>query len=395
MYSIVGNKQKMKPYNQKLSFLFLILFPLSILGQECNCKETLDWAKSTFEKNDAGFKYILNKKGEQSYRTHNQLFFDKVNKINTHRECEKIVRMWFSFFRKSHIQFEYVGESEPPIKKHHEPIKVININEKIKSSSAYKLHTKFLNSSKPFIELLNKNTLYLRIPSFNGSQKQYIDSLISINRSKILSTENLIIDIRNGTGGNDNSYEELIPLIYTNPIRMHTIEYLSTPLNNQRMLDFATNTGMALQFGLNSTKEEMEKYQVDYDTLSNHLGEFVNLNSFDVRTTKMDTIYEFPKNIGIMINQNNVSTDEQFLLEAKQSKKVKLFGRTTKGGLDFSNLNLVVSPNEDYILVYTLSKSLRVPNLVVDDIGITPDYFIDKEIPDYKWIEFVDEILNE
>ena len=62
---------KMKLINQNISLLFLVIFPLSIIAQECNCVKTLDWAKNTFEQNDAGFKYILNKKGEQSYRIHN------------------------------------------------------------------------------------------------------------------------------------------------------------------------------------------------------------------------------------------------------------------------------------------------------------------------------------
>jgi len=83
------------------------------------------------------------------------------------------------------------------------------------------------------------------------------------------------------------------------------------------------------------------------------------------------------------------------LLAAKQSKKVKLFGRTTAGALDVSNLNVVKSPCEDYRLFYTLTKSLRIPHMSIDDKGIQPDYFIDNEIPEYEWINYVSKILNE
>ena len=379
----------------KTIFIILVsLFSISAFAQNCHCDSVYYWTKQTFEQNDAGFQYIIDKKGEQAYKIHNELILQKVKTINTPVACETAIREWLSFFRKSHIEFHYTGEHKPTTKNKDET-EVVKVNDTIKNSEDYKLHSRFINSTTPFIVQLNANTLYLRIPSFNGNEKAKIDSLIAEYKSKILQTENLIIDIRNGTGGNDNSYEELMPFIYTNPIRMPTVEFRSTKLNNQRMHDFATNSGLALQFGLNPTTEQMKEFKEKYDTLSNHLGEFVNLNSYTVNITKFDTVYPFPKNIGIMINHNNVSTDEQFILEARQSKKVKLFGETTRGGLDFSNLNLAFTPNKDFVLVYTLTKSLRIPNLAVDDIGIKPDYFIDKEIPDYKWIDFVNTILNE
>lgn len=386
----------MKHTIRKHIFLLALVFlPMSIFSQECDCDSVFNWTKHTFEKNDAGFQYIIDKKGSQAYELHNQLTVEEVKNIKSPIKCELAIRNWLSFFRQSHIEFHYTGETNSE----NETTKKSNITEsiepKVQKTPEYKLHLRYLNATNPFILKLDSNTLYIRIPSFNGNQKSKIDSLILNNKSKILKIKNLIIDIRNGTGGNDDSYEELLPFIYTNPIRMPTVEFLSTPLNNQRMYDFATNTGLAVMFGLNSSKEQMKEFMVKYDTLSNNLGEFVNLNTSNVTIAEFDTIYPFPKNIGIMINHNNVSTDEQFILEAKQSKKVKFFGETTKGGLDFSNLNLTFTPDEEFVLIYTLSKSLRIPYMVVDDIGIKPDYFIDSEIPEYKWIDFVSKVLNE
>ncbi|WP_228435711.1 S41 family peptidase [Chryseobacterium pennipullorum] len=75
----------------------------------------------------------------------------------------------------------------------------------------YTQYFKSVNSNVPYTEKLNETTLYFRIPSFQASQKPKIDSVIAANKGKILATENLIIDIRNGTGGSDASYSEILP----------------------------------------------------------------------------------------------------------------------------------------------------------------------------------------
>ncbi|QNK61128.1 hypothetical protein H7F33_11115 [Pedobacter sp. PAMC26386] len=105
-------------------------------------------------------------------------------------------------------------------------------------------------------------------------------------------------------------------------------------------------------------------------------------------------IIPYPSNVAIMINENNASIAEQFLLEAKQSKKVKLFGANTFGALDISNMAFVMSPCKEFELGYSLSESFRIPDFMIDNVGLQPDYYIDKSIPQYKWINFVQQILE-
>ena len=247
---------------------------------------------------------------------------------------------------------------------------------------------KAISANNPYFIKINNETTLLRIPRFWGSEKSKIDSVIRANKETILKTPNLLIDLRNNGGGSDGSFQELLPILYTNPIRTVGVEMLSTPLNNQRMLDFINKD----EYGFD---EKGKKWaQESYDKLSKKLGEFVLLNESPVTETNYDTVHEYPKNIGIIINENNGSTTEQFLLAAKQSKKVKLFGTTTTGVLDISNMYFVKSPCEEFELGYSLSKSRRIPEMTIDDKGIQPDYYIDKEIPKYEWIKFVIERLN-
>ncbi len=480
---------------KQITILILLIFSITIYGQDCDCKSNFEWAKKTFEENDAGFQFAIDNKGKSAYEQHNKIFAEKISELNNSVECTQAIYEWMTFFRSGHIAIRRINQEqsqsdnkqsnqgiidsyrdwekievdlekfqEQLLKKNEngfegvwvsEPYKIgikkvgneylgfiieadgiywtkgqvkLRIKEDLSSTYYMRDHSaqnfetakllgnnylemgfitlerifpktktepqieryfKAISAENPYFEKVNANTVLLRIPRFSGSEKSKIDSVINSNKETILKTENLIVDLRNNGGGSDGSFQELLPILYTNPIRTVGVEMLSTPLNNQRMLDFINKD----EYGFD---EEGKKWaQESYDKLSKHIGKFVMLNEYPITETTFDTIHQFPKNIGIIINENNGSTTEQFLLAAKQSKKVKLFGTTTTGVLDISNMYFVKSPCEEFELGYSLSKSMRIPEMTIDDKGIQPDYYIDKEIPKYEWIKYVTDILNE
>lgn len=479
--------------NKNIAFLVLVLiFSSRGYAQSCNCASNFDWVKKTFEQNDAGFRYAIDTKGEQAYKSHNEAFLKKVKGEKDFNKCAALLYEWLTFFRAGHISirinekmqaapaapgaksitnaamltvdvaafekyldskttadYEGIWESAPykvgirkegdaytgfiiesatdtwtkgQVKlkitvsaeashavyylrdhsrqetdvvemtgKNHLKVGAMNLVRlapKLEDDPEVTAYLKLLYAAKPYLEQVNSTTLLLRIPSFKQEAKHDIDSVLTANRSKILSTENLIIDITNGTGGSDGSYEELLPYLYTNPIRTLGVEYLSTELNNQRMQDFINKP----EYGFDEKGKQWAK--VSFEKLEKQRGKFVNLDEEGVGITKFDTIYPFPAHVGIVINNGNGSTDEQFLLAAKQSRKVKLFGATTFGVLDISNMYFVESPCKEFTLGYALSRSKRIPGMTIDGKGIQPDYYLDASIPKYKWVGYVSEVLN-
>jgi len=471
-----------------------VVFTYSANGQTCTCESNFEWVKKTFEENDAGFQYIIDKKGQTAYNIHNQLTLEKIKTAKTSTECTELLYEWLKFFRSGHIGIErlineipdsqnisqttkekdvyeiwkgdisqfhkYISTKKEPdyegvwangsykigIKKEgvnyvgfiiesgvdtwkpkqiklkieqggsqlkatyymrdHSPIEsneleMISDNYlKIRDDIVLKRllpvfstdpfienYFKSMDSQTSYLEELNTTTLYLRIPSFGYEHKSVIDKILAENKEIILKTKNLIIDLRNNGGGSDQSFDELLPFLYTNPVRTISVEFLSTTQNNQQFLDISTNS--------NFDEDTRQWAKNTYDKLQEKSGEFVLLFNAPVSIDKQDTVYEYPKNVGIIINKGNASTTEQFLLAAKQSKKVKLFGETTWGALDISNMSSVESPCNEFKLWYCLSRSMRIPGMTIDDIGIQPDYYLDKTISKYKWVEFVNEILNQ
>ncbi|MDP5171036.1 MAG: S41 family peptidase, partial [Bacteroidia bacterium] len=261
------------------------------------------------------------------------------------------------------------------------------VEPKLPSSPLTLNYHKAMEASAPYLQELDDKTNYLRLPSFNLGYKAAIDDLMLENKEAILNKPYLIIDLRNNGGGSDDSYLEILPFLYTSPIKVVGVSFLASPLNISSLEEGSKNPKL--------DEETRETLAELIPKLKENEGSFVNLEEEEISYIEMDEIYPTPQKVAILINENNASAAEQFLLEARQSSKVQLFGRNTAGILDISNVNIIESPCKEFVIAYSMSKSYRIPEEAIDDVGITPDVVIPDEIPDHQWVEFVRQRMNE
>jgi len=253
-------------------------------------------------------------------------------------------------------------------------------------------YTKTLNYY-PVATYLDDSTYFLRITSFLDNQAE---TLIKPHWKEIMARPNLIIDIRNNTGGLDDYFYILLSLLYTNPYEKKGIEWYASE-GNIKSFEETVKTGDVRdgEKGITWMKELIK-------AMKTNVGGFVIHPMMGGDSIiKEDTIYPYPKRVGIIINERNASAAEQFLLRAKESKKVILFGnRNTKGVLDYSNCDVEDFPSGNYQLKWPQSRSRRLPEHPIDNIGIAPDVVIPfpeivqlyERIDD--WVNFVKEYLE-
>jgi len=216
---------------------------------------------------------------------------------------------------------------------------------------------------------ISDSTFYLRLPNFYGKTTE---TLVKKYWCEIISKPNLIIDIRNNGGGLDEYYQILLKLLYTKPYESKGVEWYASE-GNIKIFEDALEKGEVRngEEGVIWIKELLKE-------MNAHKGKFVIHPQMggDVIITR-DTILKYPRKIGIIINENNASSAEQFLLAAKNSDKVILFGnKNTAGVLDYSNADQIYFPSGNYSLIYPMTRSRRLPEHPIDNVGIAPDIII-------------------
>jgi hypothetical protein len=234
----------------------------------------------------------------------------------------------------------------------------------------------------PKFRVLDNETAIFEMPSFG--KLDYVAptaALIKKNENILKNTKHLIVDLRNNSGGSVLVYEKLMPYLYTNPILQEGGYVLATPDNIKD--GYSKEYPEASDSIRNTFKKRLIK-------LKAHEGELYKLYPID--TIRFKTVYKNPERVSFLVNGGTGSAAELFLLEAKQSKKVKLYGQNSAGAVDYTEFIKIEMPCKYYTLYYPACKSLRLPDYPLDNIGIKPDVEILAGTAD--WIDFVKKYKN-
>lgn len=222
----------------------------------------------------------------------------------------------------------------------------------------------------PLATFLGDSTFYIRVPEFYSNTA---NDLVKKHWEVIVRCPNLIIDIRNNGGGQDINYQEFLKIIYTKPYESKGVEWYASS-GNIKDFENAIKSGEIRngEEGLRWTKTLVDAMKKNKGGYVVH-PDYATYNDMVVR----DTVYPLPRNVGIIINKGNASSAEQFILAAKESDKVILFGNSnTAGVLDYSNITPTPLPSNSYQLWCPMTRSMRLPEKPIDNIGISPDVII-------------------
>lgn len=237
------------------------------------------------------------------------------------------------------------------------------------------------------IKQLTDKTAIIKLPSFDYPYVEMIEDLINKNRSLLENSKNLIVDLRGNSGGTDTAYYTLLPYIMTGSTRSLGVEYLST----KTLIDGLSKYIESVK-NREDKKEEIEMLNKDIALLKNNMGKFVNLSGKPFSINKVDISNKGPEHIAVLVDKRVGSAAENFVMATRQSKKVKIIGTVSSGGLDYAAARFFYFGCPEYQLQLPTFRSLRLPDYPVDNIGLQPDLYLDKNVED--WIQYTVDYLE-
>ena len=343
--------------------VFIFLFvgsSLTGISQPVNGVRMLDSVKSYFERNYAGFTDKVTPATQVDYLEHTSKAYAEAKRARTKGECFAVIEFWLDFFIDEHVYIHFPPDPTYIEPEKHSVLRSLPV-------APFFIEEKQVNA---FYKKLNDSTGYLRVKSFDLHYAHSIDSVINANLQSIQSMPRLVIDLRWNGGGGDRSTGFLQPIVYTNPIKCIGDDLLITPDNIT-----------AWENMINRYRSVMPKINLDHimQLLEQGRGKarsWVNFAS-DINGI-LPAVWPMPVKVAIVINHDCGSTTEEFLLAARQSKKVVIAGAPSRGVLDYSNVVEKDFFNPNFELHYPTTRSRRIDvGLGIDNVGIQPDIPLD------------------
>lgn len=311
------------------------------------CKADFSYMIEKVQQNYSGYSDKVNTESKQKLNELTEKLYFRIKTAANTDSCTVILKQWISFFNDDHLQ-----------------LGVKNSN----SSNTNKTAIISKHSWRPSLLFCDDETACLHIPSFELRYKQALDSLIDANMSRLLTTPKMVIDISGNSGGGDPAFDKLIQFFYTSPIKVNGAEILASGDNISHFKSLLDKKEIP-----ESTKEFIRKLVMK---MSQSKGEFVCMINDTIVTYK--TVNQYPKDVAIIVDGKVASSAEQFLLYARQSSKVIIFGSNTYGCLDYGNISPIALPSGYRTLWIPTTRRSWLPDFSVDKKGIEPDV----KIPD-------------
>ena len=224
------------------------------------------------------------------------------------------------------------------------------------------------------ISRVDAETLYLRLPSFGDAHTETVRKLIEARSAELATTPQLIIDLRGNTGGSDFVYDPVLPLLYTRPIWRIGVE-VRVSADNARLRREEGERLAAVSPEASRTLIE------ESDRMAGAAAAFIRREP-PVEVVRLEGVLMNPARIAVLIDRAG-SSAENFIMDARQSRKVTLMGQENSAGvIDYGEMMGSSAPSGRFALLWATTRSLRLPGDPVDPHGIAPDVLIPKNVDD-------------
>jgi len=325
-----------------------------------DCQTDLAFMPSFLSNNDTGAPAHLTQQGQAALTQALEQAQRKIDHVISEADCLMVLNQYLNSWRHGHL---YAAPLSP--------------TDQHASAQTKKA------DDQPHLRWMSRHTLLLTLPSFMPDQKAPLQQLLKRHRLKMARTPNWMLDLRTNVGGSDTTWQDLLTAIAINPIRAFSAEHLATAANidsNLRICDLIASGNTDCISFVEQTVNRLRQAPT---------GTYVSTLPLNAPNPLMvypqRSVSRAPNRVAVLIDRQCGSSCEEFVLAARQSYNVKLFGRRTNGSLDYSNLRPHPLPSQKRWVFYATSRSTRLPHLSVDVAGIAPDVLMlpPKDAADY------------
>ncbi len=317
-----------------------------------NCSGDLEAVGETLKRNYAGYAYATKTLGK---RLDVAMSAARRAAVGLERaDCDGAIRSFLEIFEDGHLlltsSFSPPVDMPPPL---------------------------FQGMRDPLARALSDSAFLIRVPSFAIGFKSDLDALLEAHRGAIKKREILIVDVRGNTGGGDSTWTDLIAPIYTDPMTRWGILWRSTE-DNARAIEAQIEP---LRKSAQVSSAVCDAMQLVADGMRENLDQ--NLAKLGPQLAPLVTLPEVwstPRRVAIIVDGSCGSSCENFLLAARQSAKVTVFGENTYGAIDFQNVRIASLPSGNRQLRFAMSMSLRVLAIEERQRGLSPDHQLPPEV---------------